>query len=61
MIFGYLDPGSGSLLLQALLGGIAGIAVAFKAWRMRLAGKVRRAGKDSEAPSEDENALSPES
>lgn len=39
MIFGYLDAGSGSLLLQALLGGAAGIAVAFKAWKSRLTGK----------------------
>ena len=35
MIFGYLDAGSGSLLLQAILGGAAGLGVAFKAWRSR--------------------------
>lgn len=39
MIFGYLDAGSGSLLLQAVLGGAAGILVAFKAWKARLMGK----------------------
>jgi hypothetical protein len=39
MIFGYLDAGSGSLLLQALLGGAAGIAVAFRAWKSRITGK----------------------
>ena len=39
MILGYLDAGSGSLILQALLGGAAGIAVAFKAWKARLTGK----------------------
>lgn len=39
MIFAYLDAGSGSLILQALLGGLAGIAVAFKAWKARLVGK----------------------
>lgn len=38
-IFGYLDAGSGSLLLQAILGGLAGIAVAFRAWKARLTGK----------------------
>lgn len=39
MIFGYLDAGSGSLILQAVLGGIAGVVVAFKAWKARLMGK----------------------
>jgi hypothetical protein len=45
MIFGYLDAGSGSLILQAILGGAAGILVAFKAWRARLMGK--RAGAEA--------------
>jgi hypothetical protein len=39
MIFGYLDAGSGSLILQAILGGAAGLLVAFKAWKARLMGK----------------------
>lgn len=39
MIFGYLDAGSGSLILQAILGGAAGIWVAFKAWKARITGK----------------------
>ena len=38
-IFGYLDAGSGSLLLQALLGGLAGIAVAWRALKARVTGK----------------------
>lgn len=42
MIFAYLDPGSGSLILQAVLGGVAGLGVAAKAmrnrWRARSAG-----------------------
>ena len=29
-VIAYLDPGSGSMLLQMLLGGIAGAAVALK-------------------------------
>ena len=61
MIFAYLDPGSGSLLLQALLGGLAGVAVGFKAWRMRLAAKMRRGDKDGELASDDEDAFTPES
>jgi hypothetical protein len=47
MLFGYLDAGSGSLILQAILGGAAGILVAFKAWKARLMGK--RAMNDVDA------------
>lgn len=28
--FAYLDPGSGSMLLQIILGGVAGLVVVFK-------------------------------
>lgn len=38
-VFAYLDAGSGSMLIQAVLGGAAGLAVAFKAWRGKLATK----------------------
>jgi hypothetical protein len=48
MIFGYLDPGTGSLILQALLGGIAGLAVAFKAWKSRFSLSRARAKRDGE-------------
>ena len=62
MIFAYLDPATGSLLLQALLGGFAGIAVAYKAWRARIAGKAAAAAaKDGETESVDESALTSES
>lgn len=54
MFFGYLDAGSGSLILQAVLGGIAGIVVAGRAWKARLLNK----GKDETAQdAEDETAL----
>jgi hypothetical protein len=36
MIFAYLDPGTGSLILQAVVGGLAGIGVAWKAWRSKV-------------------------
>ena len=52
MIFGYLDPGSGSLILQALLGGAAGILVAFKAWKARVMGKEAIAEAEAESPTE---------
>lgn len=46
MIFGYLDPGSGSMILQAVIGGLAGIGVAFKAYRARRA--INKAGSTPE-------------
>lgn len=49
MLFGYLDAGSGSLILQAILGGAAGILVAFKAWKARLIGKRAMSGVDADA------------
>ncbi|HEY6635609.1 MAG TPA: hypothetical protein VI141_08340 [Acidimicrobiia bacterium] len=49
MIFGYLDAGSGSLILQAILGGAAGIAVAYKAWKARLMGKKAIADTQTES------------
>ena len=46
----YLDPGSGSMLLQALLGGFAGIAVITKLYWNRVTGLFNRksAPKDSD-------------
>lgn len=35
-ILAYLDPGAGSLLLQALLGGLAGLIVILKLYWRRL-------------------------
>ncbi len=35
-LLAYLDPGSGSMLLQVLLGGIAGIAVSIKMFGKRV-------------------------
>lgn len=39
LIVAYLDAGSGSLILQAVLGGIAGVVVAAKAWKARMMGR----------------------
>jgi len=60
MVFGYLDAGSGSLILQAILGGLAGIAVAFKAWKARMMGKKAIAEAETEAIS-DETPVNTES
>ena len=35
MIFAYIDPGTGSLLLQAVLGGLAGVGVFLRTLRHR--------------------------
>ncbi|MBK5266882.1 MAG: hypothetical protein JJE47_05550 [Acidimicrobiia bacterium] len=37
MILGYLDPGTGSLIIQTVLGGAAGLAVLFRSTRRRFA------------------------
>lgn len=36
LILGYLDPGSGSMILQMILGGLAGFAVAAKMFGRRI-------------------------
>ena len=62
MIFGYLDAGSGSLLLQALIGGLAGIGVAYKAMRMKFArGRVESDAVEGEVDAAEDTALSTES
>jgi hypothetical protein len=48
-IFAYLDPGSGSVILQAILGGFAAVAVTFKLWWKRVTGIFKR-GDDDETP-----------
>ena len=50
LTFGYLDPGSGSVLLQVLLGGIAALGVTAKLWYGRVARalRIRRADKEEE-------------
>jgi hypothetical protein len=39
-VFAYLDPGSGSMLLQMLLGGLAGVVVAIKMFGKRIWGAL---------------------
>jgi hypothetical protein len=36
VVFAYLDPGSGSMLVQLLVGGIAGVAVSAKLYWRRI-------------------------
>jgi len=44
----YLDPGSGSMLLQLLAGGVAGVAVAGKMYWRRLKRALRFGRADHE-------------
>jgi hypothetical protein len=43
-LFAYLDPGTGTIIVQAVLGGAAGVAVLFKT----MGGKFRRKGNVDE-------------
>lgn len=50
--FAYLDPGTGSMLLQVILGGIAAIGVALKLYWHKLRavlGLARKAGPEDES------------
>jgi hypothetical protein len=46
----YLDPGSGSMLVQLLLGGAAGVAVIFRLGWQRFRDLFRSPGSKSEGP-----------
>lgn len=48
--FAYLDPGSGSVILQAIAGGFAAVAVTAKLWWKRVTGIFRRDRDDQTAP-----------
>ena len=49
MTTAYLDPGSGSLIISAVVGGAAGAAVAVKQVRTRVTGVFKRKGKQTDA------------
>ncbi len=49
--FAYLDPGTGSMLMQVILGGIAAVAVALKLFWYRI---IAFLGFKKKAPTEDE-------
>lgn len=42
MYLAYLDPGSGNLLVAAVVAGFAGVMVVVKMWWRRLVNKLRR-------------------
>lgn len=48
MIFGYLDAGTGSLILQVLIGGFAGVAVFVKYRWSAIRARFRREPESDE-------------
>ena len=55
-VFAYLDPGSGSVILQALVGGVAAVAVTAKLWWRRFTGLFRRNKDETRRPAPEESA-----
>jgi hypothetical protein len=45
--YAYLDPGTGGLLLQLLLGGVAGLAVILKLYWQKVTGLFKRNAPES--------------
>ncbi len=54
--FAYLDPGSGSMLLQLVLGGLAGLAVIAKLYWHRLLGLFGMNSQQEDSESETDSA-----
>ena len=51
-LLAYLDPGSGSVILQALLGGAAAVALTGRLWWNRLLTMLRIRKPEDDEPSE---------
>lgn len=49
----YLDPGTGSVFMQILLGGLAGLAVAGKLFWHRITGFFRFGARDRDGGEDD--------
>jgi hypothetical protein len=49
-LFAYFDPGSGSMLLQVILGGSAAVAVAVKLWWRQVLAAIGILKSDSSEP-----------
>jgi len=53
-VFAYLDPGTGSMIVQLFLGGIAGALVVGKLYWQRFKSLFNRNGTASSAPHQDD-------
>lgn len=47
MIFAYLDAGTGSLIIQAVVGGVAAAGVTFRFWFYRVKKFLRLGGNEA--------------
>lgn len=52
MHLAYIDPASGSMLLQVILGGVAAMAVALKMWWRRVLRILHIRKPEDDAPAE---------
>lgn len=57
----YLDPGSGSMVAQAVVAGLAGVAVVGKLGWRKLTSPFRRKTRPTVAPTTDEASVEPAS
>jgi hypothetical protein len=51
-VLAYLDPGTGSMVLQIIVGGVAAIGVAGRYYWQRMTRKASKQGKDEQIESE---------
>ncbi|HBK80257.1 MAG TPA: hypothetical protein DDZ83_11425 [Nitrospinae bacterium] len=54
----YIDPGAGSLILQVLLGGIAGVLVLLKTYWRRFTGGGESGNQSEDPPTHKDNSPS---
>lgn len=60
MIFAYIDPGAGSLLVQALIAGLVAIPIFFRRQLGRAIGALRQIGGSREVdPTQDRDDATP--
>lgn len=60
MIFAYIDPGAGSLLVQALIAGLVAIPIFFRRQLGRAIGALRQIGRSREVdPTQDRDDATP--
>lgn len=52
LILAYIDPGSGSLVIQALIAGIVAVPIFFRRQISRFLGTLRRSDESSAAPAD---------